>query len=357
MKQFHIISMSTLAGGAIVDCKFHPFEGKSKLIVSSVQVPNELVLYDLRKGTSKILDGHRSTVSRVFFSRNGESIISCGYDKCIRVWSSFDGTPYHTFEARSNENPIGHLNSISVLALHSTHNAIIASSGNDKILNLWNIESRERLAELASQEDSINWPGPLLDMCFCNGSNWSDYLIGGTDSSPNSNRSGSIKIWNVAQCALITTLGNCHHGSIGALFSDRENCFFSGATDGIVQKFDLRSLKAIHAYYTEQNDINLVSLSPDERYLQSSGSDNRIVIFDQRFPERPVHVLSHESLYEVGSDMQGIATAEWTRHGFLITGGEDNMVYKQLILWHLIIVNNQISACACFYVRGTHMGY
>jgi len=134
-----------------------------------------------------------------------------------------------------------------------------------------------------------------------------DCLVGGTDSA--SDRAGLIKIWNIEKAALLATISEYRQGNIGCLCADLGNCFFAGATDRTVRCFDLRCLpKSVRTYET------------------SAGNDNRTIVFDQRFPKKPLHVLAHETLYEGGNDAQGVAAVEWMSSGFLVTGGEDNTI-------------------------------
>jgi len=74
-----------------------------------------------------------------------------------------------------------------------------------------------------------------------------------------------------------------------------------------------------------------VSFSPCERYLQCSGEDNKILIFDLRFPDTPLHILSHESPFGTGivetAAQQGVSSVQWSHNGlFLVSGGEDYLV-------------------------------
>jgi hypothetical protein len=42
-------------------------------------------------------------------------------------------------------------------------------------------------------------------------------------------------------------------------------------------------------------DLNSVSFSPCETYIEASGTDNSTFVFDRRFPSRPVFVAEHDS--------------------------------------------------------------
>jgi WD40 repeat protein len=75
--------------------------------------------------------------------------------------------------------------------------------------------------------------------------------------------------------------------------------------------------------------ISCVCHSPCETYLQSSGTDNRCLVYDVRYPNFPVHILSHNlpSGTQDAADLIGLNSTSWTHYGNLIvTGGEDGEV-------------------------------
>lgn len=62
----------------------------------------------------------------------------------------------------------------------------------------------------------------------------------------------------------------------------------------MLRLFDLRDpTNTVAMLKTMQKDVNSVSFSPCERYLQSSATDNRTIVFDIRQPDRPLHILAH----------------------------------------------------------------
>jgi FOG: WD40 repeat len=75
-----------------------------------------------------------------------------------------------------------------------------------------------------------------------------------------------------------------------------------------------------------QGDVNLVSLSCGETYVQASGDENRTYILDVRRPDVPLHVLEHDVPHETGY-VNGVS-AVWYHHSHatLVTGSDDNTV-------------------------------
>ena len=80
---------------------------------------------------------------------------------------------------------------------------------------------------------------------------------------------------------------------------------------------------------TGMSDVNLVSLSCGEMYVQASGDANETHVLDVRRPERPLHVLMHEPAHFHGriEYVNGVSAA-WCHHSpsTLITGSDDSLV-------------------------------
>ena len=76
------------------------------------------------------------------------------------------------------------------------------------------------------------------------------------------------------------------------------------------------------------SDVNLVSLSSDETYVQASGDKDQTFVIDVRRPDRAVHVLQHEGSKNLdGSHVNGVS-ASWCHRSrtTLVTGSDDAVV-------------------------------
>eukprot|EP01103_Thecamoeba_quadrilineata_P006914 TRINITY_DN1665_c0_g1_i4.p1 TRINITY_DN1665_c0_g1~~TRINITY_DN1665_c0_g1_i4.p1 ORF type:complete len:508 (-),score=68.88 TRINITY_DN1665_c0_g1_i4:13-1536(-) len=323
-RNFQKISSTTAPGhDSVVDVKFDPI-GRPRLAVGSTQSPNQAIIYNIKTGKHSILEGHKSTVSDTLFNHDGELLITASYDTTIKIWSAEEATLLRTLGKM--ECSVGHGDSIDRLALHPTHYKLLASCARDRTLFLWDIERGVPLRDLGRSDPSFlpkNWPGSIIDLTFGRGEH-SQYLYTATDSKPS--KKGQVHIWDMEVGKLVTLL-EYHKESISCLScSGSGSLLLSGSADRTVNLFDLDDQKLIHSFSTHLvpgQDLNTVSFSPCERYFQCAGEDNKVLVFDLRFPKNPAQVLHHQNL-SGNVHQQGISSVQWSNSGLhLISGGED----------------------------------
>ncbi len=92
------------------------------------------------------LDNHSSSVTIVRFTSDGRRLISCGGDKNM-VFSSVNGP--EIVKLKSVQTPNGSINGLAVEA----SNKFAVTSGQDKRLNIWNVQSGKHMR--AYKSDSI----------------------------------------------------------------------------------------------------------------------------------------------------------------------------------------------------------
>ena len=73
------------------------------------------------------------------------------------------------------------------------------------------------------------------------------------------------------------------------------------------------------------SDVNLVSLSCGQTYVQASGDRNQTFVLDVRWPDRPLHVLQHD---EPSAGYVNGVSAAWCHHSHstLVSGSDDSTV-------------------------------
>ena len=82
---------------------------------------------------------------------------------------------------------------------------------------------------------------------------------------------------------------SCVHASRGG------GTFLLGAADGTIRQCRTADGGLIFQFASGMSDVNLVSLSADETYVQASGDKDLTYVLDVRRPEQPVHVLQHDA--------------------------------------------------------------
>jgi WD40 repeat protein len=96
----------------------------------------------------KTLMGHGDWVEEVSFNPTGDMLASASRDGTIKIWSS-NGSPLRTLR--------GHTNYVLSLNFHpGTKMRLLASASNDNSVKLWNIDTGNEIATLRGHADKIN---------------------------------------------------------------------------------------------------------------------------------------------------------------------------------------------------------
>lgn len=67
--------------------------------------------------------------------------------------------------------------------------------------------------------------------------------------------------------------------------------------DGYIHVHDCNSRNVVHKFYSGHPDVNVVAISPCERYVASGNADkekSEVLVFDVRNERRALHKLSHD---------------------------------------------------------------
>jgi WD40 repeat protein len=79
--------------------------------------------------------------------------------------------------------------------------------------------------------------------------------------------------------------------------SGNYNRFDNLSGDGYIHLHDYRKKDVVNKFYSGHPDVNVVAISPCERYVASGNADkerSEVVIFDRRNHKRILHTLSHD---------------------------------------------------------------
>jgi WD40 repeat protein len=107
--------------------------------------------------TVRLLSGHDGAVRCVTFSPKGNTIVSGGLDRTVRVWEAASGRQLRVLA--------GHTAAVTC-AVVSPNNQLLATGGDDRTVRLWDLESGE---ELHSEKEHAQ---PVLAVAFAPGG-WS----------------------------------------------------------------------------------------------------------------------------------------------------------------------------------------
>jgi len=171
--------------------------------------------------------GHTEWVSCVRFSPNTQTpiIVSCGWDKLVKVWSLSDCKIKHNLVGHT-----GYLNTVTV----SPDGSLCASGGKDGTARLWDLNEGKHLYSLEA--------GSIINaLTFSPNRYW---LCAGTDTS--------IKIWDLESKSIVADLNkNTVEGfnsktknpmCTSLCWNAEGNTLFAGYTDGVVRIWDVSRL-------------------------------------------------------------------------------------------------------------------
>ncbi|CAG8630226.1 2263_t:CDS:2, partial [Acaulospora colombiana] len=115
-----------------------------------------------------------------------------------------------------------------------------------------------------------------------------------------------------------------NYNSMGNLqFCDVLNGELEG--DGKMHIWDLKSRKTTIGI-TKEKDANVISISPNDRYIALGGISNTVYVFDRRNMKKCLHSLEHDDPKD-GLPHDGVMSLQWIPDSsILLSGGNDSTV-------------------------------
>lgn len=334
----------------------------------------------------------RQTVSDVQYSPNSGVFFSCGYDHMIRLWNAsllvqaqtrtssatLSGpTSYMDFSIHMDSlsppeslRPVatwkGHRGRINAMARH-TSDLLLASSSQDGSVLMWPYQLERTLAcrptvlfKKQVKEKEISNSIDSVVFCDCR---YPDWLCAATSYDCIA-RKGTVDIWDGVAMRKIGVIGD-DKGGVSCIAIDPSGTLLAigGGTcmmrddlfgDGILRVYDLRLVapSSRMSSYGSNNystlsldfigmksghrDTDTVFYSPDGLLIascQGTQSLSEIVLFDRRFPTRPLHILQHQATTRSASEGESSLSSSmvascWMngRSSMLVTGGIDGRI-------------------------------
>ncbi len=162
---------------------------------------NNIALWNLNTNTLvKELEGHKSSVNSVQFSRDSSKIASCACDGLIKIWDFKSGDCTHTFNAESR---------ITYTLAFGPTGAWIATGNWDGKVQIWNLEKK-------TKTDLGSHPGKVWRIIAAENSK--TLITSGTD--------GFVKIWDISSGKETYSLEHPHE--ITGLYLVERNYLFAG---------------------------------------------------------------------------------------------------------------------------------
>ena len=217
------------------------------------------------------LTGHSNYVIGVAISSDSQTLVSCSYDKTIKLWHLGSGNLLGTLT--------GHTRWVSCIAI-SPNGQVLASGSLDGSINLWHIGSGNLLREISGLSGypislAISPSGQILAAgCF-------DH---------------TVRLWDLNSGKPIGQLVG-HVSYIESMaFSSSGNILASGGSfeDRAIRLWDLDNLDLVAILKGHNASVRSLAFSPDDRQIISCSEDKTIKIWDRfagkiidSFPKQP----------------------------------------------------------------------
>jgi len=172
----------------------------------------------------------------------------------------------------------GHQDSVTCVAVSLDAN-IIASAGEDAVIQVWNIAEQKRIADIAGHQDQVRSIALTTDAKF---------LISGS-------RDGSVRIWNIATGQRIRTFGERVMTITKIALNPQGRTVAIADGTGTVLLWDVLDNAVLARLTCQNNGVNAIRFSRDGHSLAVGGGDGSVMIWNVR-TGTPIHTFrDHQS--------------------------------------------------------------
>jgi KAP family P-loop domain/WD domain, G-beta repeat len=218
---------------------------------------------------------HQSAVLSVAFSPNGQTIVSSGIDNTICLWS-LDGKLH-------SQELMAHTSYVSSVSFSPDGQTIVSGSG-DKTIRLWRIEDKTiRLWRMDGKPNDRPFYGHQDAVYSVSFSPDGQTIVSGS-------RDKTIHRWSLDGKCIGQPFKGHQDAVYSVSFSPDGQTIVSGSADGTIRLWSLDGECIGQPFKGHQNSVERLSISPDGQTIVSGGSDKTIRLW--RFDGTPLHCLA-----------------------------------------------------------------
>ncbi|MBD1935582.1 MULTISPECIES: NB-ARC domain-containing protein [Cyanophyceae] len=255
---------------------------------------------------------HTEGVHAVTFSLDGYTLASGSDDQTIRRWDISTGQCLQTFSGNTNWMwAIAFAKQPYPLAQSSERESLdggfIASSSDDCIVKLWDIQAGQCYRRLKGHEDSVWAVAFSLD---------GQILASSSDDQ-------TVKLWQVSTGACIKTLQGFDTHVCSLTFSRDLKILAIGYTERMVQLWDVNAGQALRTLRGHRHQVWSFAVSPDGQILASVSEPQTVRLWD---------VNTGRALRTLQGHLDWVCSVAFSPDGCILASGSDDQTVK---LWNV----------------------
>uniref|UniRef100_A0A8C9SBT2 Katanin p80 WD40 repeat-containing subunit B1 n=1 Tax=Scleropages formosus TaxID=113540 RepID=A0A8C9SBT2_SCLFO len=159
---------------------------------------------------------------------------------------------------------VAHSSNVSSLALGKTSGRLLATGGEDCLVNIWAVSKPNCIMRLTGHNNPVE--------CIQFSSSEEQVVAG--------SQSGSLRVWDLEAAKILRTLMG-HKANICSLdFHPFGEHLASGSLDTNIKLWDVRRKGCVFRYKGHTQAVRCLAFSPDGKWLASSSDDSTIKLWD-----------------------------------------------------------------------------
>ncbi|MGL5873644.1 MAG: hypothetical protein ACRC2R_14970 [Xenococcaceae cyanobacterium] len=260
-----------------------------------------IVVWDVVSGNpTQLLQGHQQPIVNLSFSNDGKLLKSESKDKTAHWWDLVSGDRAINIETQNYSEKLNNLNFIKNLAL-SPDNKILATSGDENRVYLWNLES-DKLFKIFNEHQ-----GAIERLTFS-----ADSKLLATAS-----KDKTAILWDVESGTPLKTFIGHLDGVNSIAISPDGKLLATGSWDKTVKLWDMTSGWQQKTWFEHKGCVRSVVFSPDGTLLATGSSDCKIYLWQVASGKKIRTIRAYRDVLNLAFSPDGttIASGGWDYFG------------------------------------------